>query len=81
MIEGCRMLVRHRVELERIAPDAFAVIVGVESETDDLPVGLQRSQWSSEALEVKDRQRDVYLRSVQEPLLAACRAIRDRVTP
>jgi hypothetical protein len=32
------------------------VFVGIASETDDLPIGEVRQQWSAEALERKDRE-------------------------
>ena len=39
LLDGCRLLIRYREELQRVAPDEYAIIAGVESETDDLPLG------------------------------------------
>jgi hypothetical protein len=79
LVEGCRVLARYAVELEQIAPAEYAVIAGVESETDDLPVGQQRSRWASDALAQKDREKEAYLRTVEETVLAACRRILDKM--
>ena len=80
LIQGCRILVRHATELEEIAASEYRVIAGVESETDDLPLGEVRTRWAEEALEEKDREKEVYLQRIEPLLRATCEAILKRVT-
>ena len=51
------------------------LIIGIESETDDLPVGEVRKLWTPDALETKDveiaRCEELY----KAPFLEACRRI------
>jgi hypothetical protein len=78
-IEGCRLLVLHAEVLEKVAAPEFLVIAGVESETDDLPLGEERARWSKEALGAKDREKEAYLREVHAELRIACEAILQKV--
>lgn len=78
LIEGCRRLVQlHR---RTGAPDdqAITTIIGIESETDDLPVGAARERWEASALEEKDRQREAYLTQVKAPLTEALESLLGR---
>jgi hypothetical protein len=45
---------RHEVELA--LAEALLVFTAIDSETDALPVGEVRQQWSAEALDRKDRE-------------------------
>jgi hypothetical protein len=75
MIHGCRLLVSHFGDAGlRDDPDAL-VIVGVESETDDLPVADQREYWNQPALAVKIAAKEEYIATVRPMVIEACRAL------
>jgi hypothetical protein len=71
LIDGCRRLVQLHRQLGSPEHEAILTIIGIESETDDLPVGPERAQWAASALLEKDRQRDEYLAQVRAPLREA----------
>jgi hypothetical protein len=72
-IEACRIV----VSLRRSFPDPqdsdLLILVGIESETDDLPVGEVRDRWAPDVLARKDVEMKEYLTRVEETLLNACR--------
>ncbi|MBU8900118.1 hypothetical protein KRR26_31385 [Corallococcus sp. M34] len=80
LLQGCRTLVAHARELERIAPAEFLVIVAIESETDDIPLGEVRTQWNKEALKEVDRLKEAYLGRVEAQLRVACESMLTRLT-
>ena len=51
VLEAARLLVglRHEVEVADDDPD-FLVFVGIESQTDHLPIGEERQHWAASAL-------------------------------
>ena len=57
VITGVRQLIafQHKIELAE-AEDDFRVLVGIDSETDHLPIGSQRLNWSETALRKKERE-------------------------
>ena len=75
VIEGCRTLVRLRSDAEIPRSEAFRVIVGVESETDDYPLGSQRAGYAPEFLERLDNEVSAYLNEVWPAVVEACREI------
>lgn len=80
LLEGCRQLAsvsRRLPALEASDPDVLT-FVGVDSESDDIPLGSVRTRWAAEALAEKDNQRDEYLSRARESIEQACRAIVDR---
>jgi hypothetical protein len=59
--------------------DVFIPFVGIDSETDHLPVGAVRAEWDAEALATKDveiRQCEDHYRPYA---LEACRRLIDRL--
>jgi hypothetical protein len=69
---ACRELADIRRELSSVADEVMDVFVAVDSEVDDLPIGLERAHWKRELLLVKDLQaakyRDQVRRQVEEAL-------------
>lgn len=67
-----------RLELFDRRHEDFITFDAVDSETDDLPVDMERKNWSAEALERKDveiaKAEAIYKNSV----LAACRKLIER---
>ncbi len=83
VLEGCRRIVDLRGSLgesEANDPDLL-VIVGVESELDDVPSGATRELWAPDALAARDAERDEYLSAVRPELLRACQSIAARWGP
>ena len=77
LLEGCLRITgmsRQLPEAEASDPDVLT-IRGVESEIDDMPVGVARALWDDAALAEKDRQRDEYLERARPFIQEACRAI------
>lgn len=80
LIEGCRLLVHHLREVGIARePDALTIL-GIESETDHLPIGDERARWHPAALAQKDRERDEYVDRVRPELMDACRSIVSRLS-
>ncbi|MEO7729689.1 MAG: hypothetical protein ABIY55_01865 [Kofleriaceae bacterium] len=71
---GCREICRLRHELS--GPDVYdkdiLVLVGIDSELDDCPIGPARAHWAPAFLAEKDQQRDDYLRRERDRLFNAC---------
>jgi len=55
-------------------PD-FTFFVGVDSETDHLPVGEERQHWNPDALRTKDEELRAFEASVRERALEVCRSL------
>jgi hypothetical protein len=75
LIEGCRTILRYRDQLTERLDALFVTLEGIESETDDFPVGTVRDAWDPSALNMKDMKKAEYLRGAKGPLLEACREI------
>ena len=75
--DGCREIcgLQHQLSKSEAHNKDLLVLVGVDSELDDCPIGAARQHWEPAALAAKDRQRDEYLRRVNDRLLNACRAL------
>ena len=53
-LESSRIVSRLRFELDAEEDPDFTVFLVIDSETDHLPVGMQRRYWSADALAQKD---------------------------
>jgi hypothetical protein len=80
LVEGCRRLVQLVGSLEDWDEKLLAPIIGLESETDDLPLGAARSLWSPTALAERQREVDAYLDQARSVVLEACRDLVRRYT-
>lgn len=74
-IEACRALVRMRDLFPDPNDDDFLALVGIESETDDLPLGDVRTLWAPSALAGKDAELREYLQRVEHTLTDACSSL------
>jgi hypothetical protein len=72
LISGCRSLVRLRFDAEIAPSETLNVFVGVESETDDYPVGSARSEYDPELLARLDAEVSKYLSQVRPVVIEAC---------
>lgn len=80
VLEGCIPLasLAHDVVPDwRVDPD-FVVFGAVASEIDDLPFGVVRERWSSEALVKADQMISRYTQESKAQILEACRSIINR---
>jgi len=76
VIDGCRYLAGIRFELE--LPDLlddFNMIVGIESESDHLPVGDTRKYWAADALQQKDIEIAEFENYYRKHAIEACAAL------
>jgi hypothetical protein len=84
VIAGSRMLSGLDVELLNPAPgwfdgdDDFLPFVGINSETDHLPVDRERTNWSEEALARKDKEIAEAEAFYKENAFRACRKLIER---
>src|SRR5207253_1186873 len=75
LVRGCRLLcdLRHRIGASE--NDLFLPIIGFESETDDYPLGTDRTRYSPTTLERLDREVQAYVERAKPGVLAACKRI------
>ena len=75
IVAGARQLAGWRFDVGAENDPDFIFFVGVDSETDYLPVGEIRSRSNPEALAAKDEELRDYEGSVRERALRACRSL------
>jgi hypothetical protein len=78
--DGCRNLKALACDLVpdwRVDPD-FVVFGGVDSESDDFPLGDVRGRWDPDVLANLDAERERYEAKVRDTVLAACRSVVNR---
>jgi Elongation factor Tu C-terminal domain len=75
IVAGARQFVRatHRVGVG--SDQDFRFFIGVDSETDHLPLGEVRQRWNPDALLAKDAELADYEARVRERAFAACRSL------
>lgn len=73
-LDACRTLVAALQRCGSVIADhpASLVVRGVESETDDFPVGAQRELWDPVELSRLDREREEYWKLVESSVRDAC---------
>lgn len=69
---GFASAIRASVALEERDEQLLAPIIAVESVTEDLPVGEDRSSWLPAALAAKQGEVDSYLDQVRDVVLEVC---------
>jgi len=78
LIEGIRKMNSLRFEIEDSDNDVFLFIRGVESETDQFPIGLMRSYCHMDYLHRMDAEMEDYLAKARESIFQSCREIIQR---
>lgn len=73
LIEGVRKLVSLQNEMGSANDEDFLVFKGIESETDELPIGEARRNWNEAALKDKDAEIEEYEDKVRTSVFDACR--------
>jgi len=61
-----------------VAKEDYNTIIGIDSETDDLPIGRVRSEWDAGALAKKDIEIAECEMRWRDQILSVCRRILDR---
>ena len=79
LIEGARLLSRLRGEVteSQFDPD-FTLFVGIDSETDALPVGDERQLWADSVLLEKDKEIKRLEDFYRDNVVAACKVLISR---
>jgi hypothetical protein len=74
VIEGSRALASyaHDIVLDWSADPDFVVFGAIASETDDLPIGESRRNWSAQALAEGDAKLQRFTSAVESDVRAAC---------
>jgi hypothetical protein len=78
-IEGIRELLRLRNELDLSNDPAFVILIGIDSETMDFPLGLQRANYNAETLARLDKDLNQIVKEEQKNISAALEKIRSRL--
>ena len=78
IVAGARQLSRLRFDVGAEHDSDFIFFVGVDSETDHLPVGEVRSRWSADALKAKDEELRAYEASVRDQARRVCQSLIQR---
>jgi hypothetical protein len=80
-IATCRALSALRGEVGQDLEGVFETFVGVDSETDDLPVGPVRAEWNPAVLALKDIEIARCERQYRSVVLKACRELIQKLCP
>lgn len=75
LVEGCYLLVRLFDDAKLRGDSDALVIVGVASETMDIPVGSQRALWDPSALAIKIAGKEAYIAAARLKVLSACQSL------
>jgi hypothetical protein len=73
---GARLLCYRFHQLKNeIDPKIWRFIIGVDSESDGLPIGSERQHWAPEALREKDKIADDYEQRVRDDLIQVAKKL------
>jgi hypothetical protein len=78
VVAEARQLAAWRFDVDAEHDPGFIFFVGVDSETDHLPVGKVRRHWSSEALGAKDDELVRFEASTRERAFEVCQSLIQR---
>ena len=77
-VAGARQLAAWRFHVGADNDPDFTFFVGVESQTDEIPIGDVRVRWNREALKAKDADLQSFEASVWDKALQACQRLIQR---
>ena len=78
IVAGAREFSRLRFSSCTNSDSDVLVFVGIDSETDHLPIGDKRQHWSAEALKTKDAELQAYEARVRKRAFRACESLISR---
>src|SRR5690554_4133175 len=70
---ACREIASMRSRLWGVPDGVMDVFIGVASEVDDLPLGIERDYWSQDSLRDRDVEASDYRSRVEDVVLSAMR--------
>jgi hypothetical protein len=74
IIDGCRRMTYLNIEEKIRNEDTdFLTLRGIESETDEFPIGEVRKHYHKRSLEKLDKELNEYIEQVRPTLLKACK--------
>jgi len=75
IVAGARKITRLRFPSRADKDNEILVFVGIDSESDHLPIGDVRQHWSADALKAKDAELQAYEARVRERAFRACQSL------
>jgi len=69
------------IGLENEDKNLVQLFVAIDSETDHLPVGPERTNWNPDSLKARDSEIAEYQVAFREDVLAACKKLIERYAP
>ena len=75
LIEGCRRLRMLSFDAEESENKIFSYILGVDAETDELPIGDARKKWTLSKQKEFDTKEKEYLNLESPAIIKSCKAI------
>lgn len=78
IILGSRKIVRLKHQLSDDFDEDFAPFIGIDSQTDHLPVDSERKNWSVEALKIKDKEISEHELDFKADAFSACKKLIQR---
>ena len=75
IVTGARELTRMRFPSRAESDEDILVFVGIDSQTDHLPLGEVRKFWNSEVLKAKDEELKQFELWVKEQAFTACKNV------
>jgi hypothetical protein len=81
IVAGARQLNGLRFDVRAEHDPDLVFFVGVDSETDHLPIGQVRDHWNPGALQAKDEELRRFETATQERALQACRSLIQKYEP
>ncbi len=74
-VDAARRFVGMAAELDALDEDAFRFFLGLDSESDQFPLGTFRKLWSVNALKREDEARQEYEAHIRDEAVRHCRSL------
>ncbi len=75
VIEGVRQLTRHLNRNENLEDEDILSLIGVDSQSDHLPIGDVRKHWDPKALEEKDQEIAEFEADFKDTVFETCKRL------
>ena len=72
LLDGVRKINVLRYEIGDAENEVFLPIQGIDSETDNFPLGAARRNWAADSLEKVDAEMESYLLEVKKNIFQSC---------
>jgi hypothetical protein len=81
IVSGARELAGWRFDLDADDDPALVFFVGLDSETDHLPIGEARANWNKDVLQAKDEELKRFADSARPEALKCCQRLIEKYEP